>query len=83
MDKAKNVGLDLNTLEFHTTMFYKHLMLFGSNFSNCLGAYKHLWTLAKKSRKVGKEDLAEWVFLIFKKVLTRSNICKGFKIIGI
>jgi hypothetical protein len=38
-------------------MFYKHLMLIGSNVSNCLGGYKDVWTLANKTRKVGKEDL--------------------------
>jgi hypothetical protein len=68
---------------FTQAMFYKHLMLLGSNFSNCLGAYKDVWTLANKSRKVGKKNLAQWMFLILKKVWTRLNICKGFKIIGI
>jgi hypothetical protein len=47
-------------------MFYKHLMLLGSNFANCLGAYKDVCTLANKSRKVGKKDLANifmWAML--------------------
>jgi hypothetical protein len=36
-----------------------------------------------KLKTVVKEDLASWVFLVFKKTLIRSNICKGFKTIRI
>jgi hypothetical protein len=30
-----------------------------------------------------KEDLAQWVSLVFKKALTTTKICKGFLAIGI
>jgi hypothetical protein len=40
--------------------------------------YKDVWTLANKGRGGSKEDLAQWVFLAFKKALTTTEICKGF-----
>jgi hypothetical protein len=42
-----------------------------------------VWTLTNKGKDVGKEDLAQWVFLAFRKTLNQHNICKGFKAIGI
>jgi hypothetical protein len=42
-----------------------------------------VWTLANKGKGVKKEDLAQWVFIIFGKTLNPPNICKGFKSIGI
>ncbi len=42
-----------------------------------------VWTLANKGKNVRKEDLAQWVSLIFGKTLNPPNICKGFKSIRI
>jgi hypothetical protein len=47
-------------------------------FKIVLRTYKNVWTLNDKGRDGSKEDLAQWVFLAFKKVLTTINICKGF-----
>jgi hypothetical protein len=35
--------------------------------------------LVNKKKKVGKEDLVQWVFLFIKNALISLNICKGFK----
>jgi hypothetical protein len=42
-----------------------------------------VWTLINKGKRVGKEDLAQWVSLAFKKTLILTNIYKGFKAIAI
>jgi hypothetical protein len=47
-------------------------------FKIVLRAYKDVWTLANKGRGGNKEDLAQWVFLAFKKALKTIYICKGF-----
>jgi hypothetical protein len=47
-------------------------------FKVVLRAYKDVWTLADKGRGGSNEDLAQWVFLAFKKALTTINICKRF-----
>jgi hypothetical protein len=46
-------------------------------------AYMDVWTLANKGKDVGKEDLAQWVFLAFRRILNQHIICNGFKAIGI
>ncbi len=43
------------------------------------------WLIKGGGGEVGasKEDLAQWVPLVFKKALTTTKICKGFLAIGI
>jgi hypothetical protein len=38
-----------------------------------------MWTLTKKGKKVGKENLAQQVLVVLKKALTPLNISKSFK----
>jgi hypothetical protein len=76
MHKAKNVGLDFITLQFHTSHVLQAFDVDWFTPSNCLGAYKDVWTLVNKTKKVGKEDLAQWVSLIFKKVFVTTPILR-------
>jgi hypothetical protein len=80
-----NVGLDLITLPSHTSHALQpfDVSCMFQTFQNVFRAYIDVRTLANKGMGVSKEDLAQWVFLTFKKALTTTNICKGFLTIGI
>lgn len=53
-------------------------------FKTTLKIYKKVQTtLINKGKKSRKKDLAQWVFLTFKKTLNPHNIFKGFHTIKI
>ena len=84
VQKAKSEGLDIITLPSHTNHRLQPLdVSIFKPFKVAFRACRDRWSIENKSRGARKEELAEWVGIALKKVLTPIKIMKGFEATGI
>ena len=84
LTKAKANGVDMLTLPSHTSHGLQPLdVAIFKSFKVAYRAYKNYWCVRNSGTKVKKGNLAQWMSLAFKKVLTQSNITVGFRGSGI
>ena len=81
---ARKVGLDLLTISSHTSHATQPLdVSIFKLFKMAFRKYWNFWILRNKGKGATKEDLAQWVSLALKKVMTPANIQKRFIVTGI
>ena len=84
LQKAKAHGLDMVSLPSHTSHALQPLDISCFKpFKQSFRAYRDAWRRQNIGKKVGKQELAQWVSLGLQKALTPRNIKSGFRTAGI
>ena len=84
LQKAKAHGLDMVSLPSHTSHALQPLDISCFKpFKQSFRAYRDAWRRQNIGKKVGKQELAQWVSLGLQKALTPRNIQSGFRAAGI
>jgi hypothetical protein len=82
--KARDVGVDMLTLHFHTSHALQPLdVAVFKPFKTVFRAIRDQSSFQNIGYLVRKEDLATWVSQVLKRAMTKKNICAGFKATGI
>ena len=84
LQKEKAHGLDMVSLPSHISHALQPLDIsYFKPFKQSFRAYRDAWRRQNIGKKVGKQELAQWVSLGLQKALTPKNIQNGFRTAGI